>query len=126
MYSIIGSGIAGLACSYVLSYFDIKNEIFESGDQKMANQYGIQLSPNASNVLQKMGVLKKLESHIKVINNIEKSFAGHFYSVLNVNPGKKAEVCAEINNVILSYKDYTNPNNQILIQAMSFLYQWLL
>ena len=60
-----------MACSYVLSNFDIKNEIFESGDQKIANQYGIQLSPNASNVLQKMGVLKKLESHIKVINNIE-------------------------------------------------------
>ena len=71
MYSIIGSGIAGLACSYVLSSFGIKNEIFESGDQKIAYQYGIQLSPNASNVLQKMGVLKKLESHIKVINNIE-------------------------------------------------------
>ena len=71
MYSIIGSGIAGLACSCVLSNYDIKNEIFESGDQRIANQYGIQLSPNASNVLQKMGILKKLESHIKVINNIE-------------------------------------------------------
>ena len=71
MYNIIGSGIAGLACSYVLSNFDVKNEIFESGDQKIANQYGIQLSPNASNVLQKMGILKKLESHIKIINNIE-------------------------------------------------------
>ena len=71
MYSIIGSGIAGLACSYVLSNFGIKNEIFESVDQKTTYQYGIQLSPNASNVLQKMGVLKKLESHIKVINNIE-------------------------------------------------------
>ena len=35
MYSIIGSGIAGLACSYVLSNFDVKNEIFESGDQKI-------------------------------------------------------------------------------------------
>ena len=60
MYSIIGSGIAGLACSYVLSNFDVKNEIFESGDQKIANQYGIQLSPNASNVLAKNGRIEKI------------------------------------------------------------------
>ena len=71
MYSIIGSGIAGLACGYMLSHFGIENEIFESSEHKTANQYGIQLSPNASNVLQKMGILKKLEPHIKVINNIE-------------------------------------------------------
>ena len=71
MYSIIGSGIAGLACSYTLSSFGIDNEIFESGDTRTANNYGIQLSPNASHVLQKMGILNKLDPNMKVINSIE-------------------------------------------------------
>ena len=71
MYSIIGSGIAGLACSYTLSNFDIDNEIFESSDSGSENGYGIQLSPNASNVLEKLGILEKLEAKMKVINRIE-------------------------------------------------------
>ena len=71
MYSIIGSGIAGLACSYTLSNFDIDNEIFESSDPETENGYGIQLSPNASNVLEKLGILEKLEAKMKVINRIE-------------------------------------------------------
>ena len=71
MYSIIGSGIAGLACSYTLSNFDIDNEIFESSDLETENGYGIQLSPNASNVLEKLGILEKLEAKMKVINRIE-------------------------------------------------------
>ena len=65
MYSIIGSGIAGLACSYTLSNFDINNEIFESSDSGSENGYGIQLSPNASNILEKLGILEKLEAKMK-------------------------------------------------------------
>tara|TARA_B100000900_G_scaffold365818_1_gene341319 strand:- start:235 stop:1350 length:1116 start_codon:yes stop_codon:yes gene_type:complete len=71
MYSIIGSGIAGLACSYTLSSFGVNNEIFEREDLQTANNYGIQLSPNASYALEKIGLLSKLESKMKVINTIE-------------------------------------------------------
>ena len=58
MYSIIGSGIAGLACSYTLSNFDIDNEIFESIDPGSENGNGSQLSPIASNLLEKLGLLE--------------------------------------------------------------------
>ena len=60
-----------------------------------------------------------IRSSCLVEDNIEKSFAGHFYSALNVNSNNKTEVSAEISNVIQSYKDYKNLNNQILIQAMA-------
>ena len=60
-----------------------------------------------------------IRSSCLVEDNIEKSFAGYFYSALNISPEDKIVVSDEINNVILSYKDYKNPNNQILIQEMA-------
>mgnify|MGYP003325774407 CR=1 FL=1 len=71
MYSIIGSGIAGLACSSLLSKQGVQNEVFEKNNKILDQNYGIQLSPNASYVLEKMGLLELLKPKLKVINSIE-------------------------------------------------------
>ena len=94
-------------CSIPKTYFFTENDYNSKSQQILEN------------IKNKFSDKIAIRSSCLVEDNIEKSFAGHFYSVLNVNPGKKAEVSAEINNVILSYKDYTNLNNQILIQEMA-------
>ena len=71
MYSIIGSGIAGLACSSLLSKQGVQNEVFEKNNKILDQNYGIQLSPNASYVLEKMGLLELLKPKLKIINSIE-------------------------------------------------------
>ena len=55
-----------------------------------------------------------IRSSCLVEDNIDKSFAGYFYSALNISPDDKIEVMDEINNVISSYKNYKNQNNHIL------------
>lgn len=60
-----------------------------------------------------------VRSSCLVEDTMDKSYAGHFYSALNIQPKNKITVREEINKVIMSYKNYQNPNNQILIQEMS-------
>ena len=47
-----------------------------------------------------------------------KSFAGKFKSVLNVNPNNNLELINSIEDVINSYKNFRNDKNEILIQNM--------
>ena len=48
----------------------------------------------------------------------DKSFAGHFYSSLNIDPSNEKVVYKEIKKVLNSYKNFKNLENQILIQEM--------
>ena len=68
MYSIIGAGIAGLSCSISLTEKNIAHEIFDKYSKNSPKAYGIQISPNASNILRKLGVLEKI---IPLMHRIE-------------------------------------------------------
>lgn len=71
MYDIIGSGIAGLTCSHILSQSNIKHTILEKKTGSPEDHYGIQITPNASNILAKIGLLDTIIPSMHVINNIE-------------------------------------------------------
>ncbi len=71
MYNIIGSGIAGLTCSHILSQSNIKHTILEKETGSPEDHYGIQITPNASNILAKIGLLDAMLPRMHVINNIE-------------------------------------------------------
>ena len=47
-----------------------------------------------------------------------KSFAGYFESVLNINPKNPTDLISAIKKVIKSYKKYSSPKNEILVQSM--------
>ena len=46
-----------------------------------------------------------------------KSFAGYFESVLNINPKNLTNLISAIKKVIKSYKKYSSPKNEILVQT---------
>tara|TARA_Y100000590_G_scaffold470471_1_gene665460 strand:- start:15291 stop:16466 length:1176 start_codon:yes stop_codon:yes gene_type:complete len=71
MYSIIGSGIGGLALSSFLSKKNIRCEVYEKNNEFYAENYGIQISPNASHILEKLGVIKNSQKEFTHIHNIE-------------------------------------------------------
>ena len=71
MYTIVGSGIAGLTCSSILSKSGIQNEIYEKNNKIIDQHYGIQISPNASYVLDQKGLLESLTPSLKIINSIK-------------------------------------------------------
>jgi len=71
MYDIIGSGIAGLTCSQILSKSNISHSIFEKETSSPEDHYGIQITPNASNILAKIGLFDTILPDMHVINNIE-------------------------------------------------------
>ena len=71
MYDIIGSGIAGLTCSHILSKSNISHSILEKETSSPEDHYGIQITPNASNILAKIGLLDSILPDMHVINNIE-------------------------------------------------------
>ena len=71
MYDIIGSGIAGLTCSHILSKSNISHSILEKETSSPEDHYGIQITPNASNILEKIGLLDSILPNMHVINNIE-------------------------------------------------------
>ncbi len=48
----------------------------------------------------------------------EKTLAGKFFSILNVNPSSKYDVIKSINKIIRSYSKYKHKNNEILVQEM--------
>ncbi|AMC13378.1 hypothetical protein RL73_04445 [Liberibacter crescens] len=60
--AIVGAGIAGLTLALSLCRYGIKSDIFEQSDQFMEAGAGLQISPNASYLLKKIGVLSELES----------------------------------------------------------------
>ncbi len=51
-------------------------------------------------------------------DKLNSSMAGYFYSGLNINSQSNKDIYIEINKVINSYNNYSNPNNLILIQEM--------
>lgn len=54
---IIGAGIGGLSCALAMSKFGIKAEIYEQAKQFARVGAGIQMAPNATKVLQGLGLL---------------------------------------------------------------------
>ena len=69
-------------------------------------------------------IKKKFNSNIIVRSSTifedgkKKSFAGHFKSIQNINVKDTTSLINSINAVIKSYKKFSNPKNEILIQEM--------
>jgi salicylate hydroxylase len=60
--AIIGAGIAGLTAALALARHGIASDIFEQAEALTEVGAGLQISPNASRVLDTLGVLDKLRS----------------------------------------------------------------
>jgi salicylate hydroxylase len=61
--AIVGAGVAGLTSALALATKGISSDIIEQAPQLGEVGAGLQLSPNATRVLGKLGVLPDLESH---------------------------------------------------------------
>ena len=59
--AIVGAGISGLTAALALARHGISSEIFEQADALAEVGAGLQISPNASRCLAKIGVLGRLE-----------------------------------------------------------------
>nr|WP_244463130.1 FAD-dependent monooxygenase [Candidatus Liberibacter solanacearum] len=59
--AIVGAGISGLTLALSLCHHGIQSHILEKKDQLSGQGFGIQISPNASRILKKIGVLNQLE-----------------------------------------------------------------
>ncbi|MHA0899414.1 MAG: monooxygenase [Candidatus Liberibacter solanacearum] len=59
--AIVGAGISGLTLALSLCNHGIQSHILEKKDQLSGQGFGIQISPNASRILKKIGVLNQLE-----------------------------------------------------------------
>ncbi|AKK20492.1 FAD-dependent monooxygenase [Candidatus Liberibacter africanus] len=59
--AIVGAGISGLTLANSLASCGIQSCVFEKRDQWYDRGFGIQISPNASRILKKIGVLDQLE-----------------------------------------------------------------
>ncbi|MBA5724119.1 FAD-dependent oxidoreductase [Candidatus Liberibacter sp.] len=60
--AIVGGGIAGLTLALFLSRRGIKADVFDKNNQFSEKGFGLQISPNASRLLDKIGVLDQLEN----------------------------------------------------------------
>ncbi|SMC66931.1 FAD-dependent monooxygenase [Rhizobium sp. RU36D] len=60
---VVGAGIAGLSTALSLAHHGIHADILEQAPQLGEVGAGLQLSPNASRVLQALGVLQDIEAH---------------------------------------------------------------
>ena len=60
---IAGGGIGGLAAAIALARRGIDTEILERSDFTEQSGAGIQLGPNATRALQRLGVLEAIEPH---------------------------------------------------------------
>lgn len=58
--AIIGAGVAGLTAALALARHGISSEIFEQAPALTEVGAGLQISPNASRILDKLGVLERL------------------------------------------------------------------
>jgi salicylate hydroxylase len=61
--AIVGAGVAGLTSALSLAHKGISSDIIEQAPQLGEVGAGLQLSPNATRVLDKIGVLPDLEQH---------------------------------------------------------------
>lgn len=60
--AIIGAGIAGLTTALALARHGIRSEIFEQAEALTEVGAGLQISPNASRILDTLGVLDTLRA----------------------------------------------------------------
>jgi salicylate hydroxylase len=56
--AIIGAGVAGLTAALALAKHGISSEIFEQAPALTEVGAGLQISPNASRILDRLGVLE--------------------------------------------------------------------
>ncbi|MEG8099020.1 FAD-dependent monooxygenase [Candidatus Liberibacter brunswickensis] len=59
--AIVGAGISGLTLANSLVKFGIQSCVLEKKDQWSEKGFGIQISPNSSRILKKIGILDQLE-----------------------------------------------------------------
>ncbi|AJY46407.1 FAD-dependent monooxygenase [Martelella endophytica] len=60
--AIVGAGIAGLTAALALARHGISSDIFEQADDLVEVGAGLQVSPNASRCLNRVGVLARIEN----------------------------------------------------------------
>ena len=88
--SIIGAGISGLTAGICLSKKNISSVIYERKPSISDVSAGINLSPNATNLLQKIGVLEDLISiSHQPTNVIFRDHKGKKISSYGVNRGEE-------------------------------------
>lgn len=85
--TILGAGIAGLVCGLFLAKAGFKVCIFEKAKNLKEVGAGIQLAPNASWVLDKLGILDKITNKAVNIQNI-KLIDGYNHQTLTQLPVK--------------------------------------
>jgi salicylate hydroxylase len=68
---IIGAGIAGLTAAIALEQFGFSTLILEKSSVLKPIGAGIQLTPNATSLLTKLGILEKLLPHATVIDTVK-------------------------------------------------------
>lgn len=61
--AIVGAGVAGLTAALSFARHGIRSEILEQAPQLAEVGAGLQISPNASHILGKLGVLPEIEQH---------------------------------------------------------------
>lgn len=60
--AIIGAGVAGLTAALALAHRGIASTVIEQAEQLVEVGAGLQLSPNATRILDRLGLLRRLES----------------------------------------------------------------
>ena len=67
---IVRAGIAGLSAGLALSQYSHSVTILESSSQLGETRAGIQLAPNATRILHRLGVLAEVMLHTSVLSGV--------------------------------------------------------
>lgn len=89
--AIIGAGVAGLTTALSLSRHGIRSEIFEQADALKEVGAGLQISPNAARVLDRLGLLAGLRSRWLEPESIELRSGVTLRTMASVPAGRAAE-----------------------------------
>jgi salicylate hydroxylase len=74
---VVGAGIAGLSAGLALSRYNHSVTILESFSQLGETGAGIQLAPNATRILHRLGVLADVMLHTSVLSGVSIRYASH-------------------------------------------------
>jgi salicylate hydroxylase len=84
---VVGAGIAGLSAGLALSRYSHSVTILESSTQLGETGAGIQLAPNATRILHRLGVLAEVMLHTSVLSGVSIRYASHtFRRYFSVSP----------------------------------------
>jgi salicylate hydroxylase len=72
---VVGAGIAGLSAGLALSRYNHSVTVLESSAQLGETGAGIQLAPNATRILHRLGVLAEVMLHTSVLSGVSIRYA---------------------------------------------------